>query len=379
MKKVLTYLIPFLIFASYCLTSYANDGAYYVSGNQLIPVEETDISIKKEILTIKRKNKQQVEVSVSYEFYNPGNTKSIVVGFEASAPGGDTDTSPKKGKHPNISGFSIQMNHVVLPYKVAIVNDSIYFNHGEFTTLSPEEVIEATTEYPEYYYVYYFTAKFKKGVNHIRHTYICDLSKSVDYIYRFDYVLTAANRWANKQIDDFTLIVNMGEFQDFYIDDSPFGKEPQWTLNGKGSVIKGIEYTDYADYPGKKSIRTDFHIRKGEIIYKATNFRPQAELKIYAYRPVAYMPQPFDYKEMPYLSWMLIDDAGVEYEIETADEVSKRILKNLPFARKGYIFNSPELKEFYSELSWYTPDPGFKGNLSDLTKTEQEWVKLYSE
>ncbi|NDV94589.1 YARHG domain-containing protein [Dysgonomonas sp. 521] len=379
MKKVLTYLIPFLLFASSYLTSFANDGAYYVSGNQLIPVEETDISVKKEILTIKRKNKQQVEVTVSYEFYNPGNTKSIVVGFEASAPRGDTDTSPKKGKHPNISDFSIQMNHVVLPYKVAIVNDSAYYHHGEFVALSPEEVIEATTEYPEYYYVYYFTAKFKKGINHIRHTYVCDLSKSVDYIYRFDYVLTAANRWANKQIDDFTLIVNMGEFQDFYIDDSPFGKDPEWTLKGKGSIIKGIEYTDYTDNREKKSIRTDFHIRKGEVIYKAANFKPQAELKIYAYRPVAYMAQPFDYKERPYLSWVLIEDTGVEYEIETANEVSKRILKNLPFARKGYIFTSPELKEFYLGQSWYTPDPGFKGNVPALTREERDWVKFYSE
>lgn len=374
MKKVLTYLI---LLSSFYFTSYANDGAYYVSGNQLIPTEETDISVKKEILSIKRKNVRQVEVSVSYEFYNPGKTKSMVVGFEASAPGGDTDTNPKKGKHPYISDFNIQMNHVILPYKVAIVNDSLYYNHGEVITLSPEEVVELTTEYPEYYYVYYFTAKFKKGINHIRHTYICDLSKSVDFAYRFDYILTAANRWANKQIDDFTLIVDMGEFQDFYIDDTPFGKAPQWTLKGKGSFVKDVEYNDYTDYPGRKSIRTDFNIQKGEIIFTAKNFRPQAELKIYAYRPSAFMSNPFNYRESSTLSWMLIEDEWAG--IEAVDEVSKRILKNLPFARRGYIFNSPEINEFYKGQSWYTPDHSFKGNVSDLTRIEQEWVKKYSD
>jgi len=374
MKKALTYLI---LFSSFYLTSFANDGAYYVSGNQLIPTEETDISVKKEILSIKRKNAGQVEVSVSYEFHNPGNTKSMIVGFEASAPGGDTDPSPKKGKHPNISDFNIQMNHVILPYKVAIVNDSLYYNHGEIITLSPDEVVELTTDYPEYYYVYYFTAKFKKGINHIRHTYICDLSKNVDYTYQFDYILTAANRWANKQIDDFTLIVDMGEFQNFYIDDTPFGKSPEWELKGKGSITKDVEYTDYRDYPGRESIRTDFQIRKGEIIYKATNFKPQAELKIYAYRPSAFMPNPFNYKEDAALSWMLIEDEWAG--IEATDEVSKRILKNLPFARRGYVFNSPEIKEFYNAQPWYKADLSFKGNVSDLTKVEQEWVKNYSE
>lgn len=33
---------------------FANDGAYYVSGNHLIPMYESDIVVKKEILTIKR-------------------------------------------------------------------------------------------------------------------------------------------------------------------------------------------------------------------------------------------------------------------------------------------------------------------------------------
>lgn len=373
MKITLTYLL--LAFTSLYL--FANDGAYYVSGNQLIPVEETDISVKKEVLTIKRKNKRQVEVSVYYEFYNPGNTKSIIVGFEASSPGGDTDGRPKNGQHPNISDFKIQMNKTILPYKVAIVNDSLYYHHGEFATVSPEVVNEASGENPDFYYVYYFTAKFKKGVNIIRHTYTCDLSASVDYTYRFDYILTAANRWKNKQIDDFTLIIDMGEYQDFYIDNTPFGQSPQWSLNGEGTIDEDIEYNDYTVYPEKKSHRTDFHMRKGEIIYKAINFRPREELKIYAYRPVAFMPQPFNYQEFPYISWMLVDD--VDYEIDTTDSMSKRILKNLPFARKGYVFTSPEIKEFYSAQSWYTPDPAFSGNVSDLTKEEQEWVKHYSE
>ena len=114
----------------------ANDGSYYVSGNQLIPIVETDISVKKEILKITRKNKQQVEVSVYYEFYNPGTPKSIIVGFEAFSPGGDVNPEPKNGQHPNIYDFTVSMNDKALPYKVVIVKDSAYFENGKFKTLN---------------------------------------------------------------------------------------------------------------------------------------------------------------------------------------------------------------------------------------------------
>ena len=65
---------------------HANDGAYYASGNHLIPISETDIAVKKEILTLKKIRNQYIEVTVYYEFFNPKAEKTITVGFEAFAP-----------------------------------------------------------------------------------------------------------------------------------------------------------------------------------------------------------------------------------------------------------------------------------------------------
>ena len=60
--KSLLFLILMLI----TLPSFANDGSYHQgSGNHLIPVNETDISLKKEILTIKR-GEYKFNVSVYY-------------------------------------------------------------------------------------------------------------------------------------------------------------------------------------------------------------------------------------------------------------------------------------------------------------------------
>ena len=43
MKRFIYYIL--LLVVNY--TASANDGAYYTSGNHLIPINETDISIKK--------------------------------------------------------------------------------------------------------------------------------------------------------------------------------------------------------------------------------------------------------------------------------------------------------------------------------------------
>jgi hypothetical protein len=81
-----TVLIFLLVAFTDC---FANDGAYYVSGNHLIPMYESDIVVKKEILTIKRISDDNVTITVYYEFFNRKNSKQLDVGFEASSPEGD--------------------------------------------------------------------------------------------------------------------------------------------------------------------------------------------------------------------------------------------------------------------------------------------------
>jgi len=66
MEKYLTLLF---LLTTHLL--FANDGAYYASGNHLIPISETDIAVKKEILTLKKIRNQYIEVTVYYEFFNP--------------------------------------------------------------------------------------------------------------------------------------------------------------------------------------------------------------------------------------------------------------------------------------------------------------------
>ena len=124
-------------------------------------------------------------------------------------------------------------------------------------------------------YVYHFKAKFRPGLNIVQHTYEYDLSFSVGEEFHFPYVLTAANRWANHQIDDFTLNINMGDHESFRIKQTFFDKSTDWTINGLGMAMK-------CDWPTWDTVKNGviFHIQKGSVSFHKQNFHPDGELHV---------------------------------------------------------------------------------------------------
>ena len=376
MKNILKGLaiFPLLLGAKFC---FANDATFRVRGNQLIPMYETDISVKKEILTIRRINKGQAEVNVYYEFYNPKGDKELEVGFEALSPY-NADNKPVDGRHPYITHFSVSMNGESVSYKVSIVDDSLYYKNGKYKSLSHEDVLKEIDRDEEnigFFYVYHFRVLYKKGINIIKHTYTVDLSNSVAENYSFEYVLSAAGRWANKQIDDFTLQIDMGDFQDLSIENTFFKNISDWKFSGKGKLIEQLSKRD------KDDDMSEFFIQSGILVFEKKNFKPIGELYIHSYNNYVFgenqtdsNDQRFNCKRDP-----LPFSIDSQNQIDTpANELSKTILKNLPFARRGYIFKSPELKAYYSQQNWYYPDSTYIPDLKQLTNVEQEWFKKIS-
>lgn len=368
--KYLAYLLTILL--SNLLL--ANDGSFRASGNHLIPIHETDITVKKEILTIKKVDNDKIEVTVYYEFYNPKAAKKITVGFEAFAPSGDVDGAPLNGHHPYMQDFTVLLNKSRLPYKVAYVSDSLYAKNGKVESLNLK-TFEGSTEgnVIDFYYVYHFEAEFKKGINTIQHTYTYDLSGGVDMNFFFEYVLTAANRWGNKQIDDFTLILDMGEFETFTIDKNFFNRMDEWTIDGIGKHEDVIgDEGSLAPNDGVK-----FHIQKGTVTFKKMNFKPAGELFIYAFNYYPYMSK----EETGYLPFSYYQPiAYLEYEVEDGlvlTTLQKKILRNLPFARRGYVFKGADLNDYFNSLDWYMPDPNYVPDVSGLSTEEKEWLEKW--
>ncbi|WP_282080932.1 YARHG domain-containing protein [Aquimarina algiphila] len=344
---------------------FANDGAYYASGNHLVPITDADIAVTKEILKVTRYKEEFLSVDVYYEFYNHGNDKKVLVGFEAPSPSGDVDGYPINGKHPYISRFSVEMNTVNLSYKTAIVSDSLYYKNGEILAKTENEVIgsDFNTNDPEFYYVYHFNANFKKGKNLIRHKYIFKLSGSVMDKYSFDYILTAANRWSNKQIDDFTLIVDMGNEASFSINKSFYSGNEDWEITGKG--LKSFN---------KEREFTDFYIEEGSLTFHKKNFVSKDELYISSSRNFQYcQKEEFDAQECTIIPF---DISFQEKLQDVKDEKSYKILRNLPYARRGYVFKTDFIQAYYQKQSWYTKNPTYVAELEPLTKAEKNWLKF---
>jgi hypothetical protein len=375
--RYIQYAFSSAVFVLLFLFCSGNDGAFRVNGNQLIPIFETDISVKKEILVIRRISGMQAEVQVYYEFFNPGREKDIEVGFEAFSPEGDTKKSPKNGMHPYISGFKVLVNSISTPFNVVIVRDSLYYRNGKFRAISLAQALKDAESVDEvdFFYVYHFHAVFKQGLNIIQHSYIVDLSDAVEELYSLQYVLTAAKRWANRQIDDFTLQIDMGSFQDLSIENTFFTSASEWQSPQSCKTSQIVSDSDY------HKPFTEFFIRSGMLEFKKTNFKPKGELNLISFSAVHYysMENTEKISKKPggklagiVLPFSIEDNYQV---FDSLDEPSRRILKNLPFARRGYVFKTPDLKAYYEQQRWYFPEPTYTPALDKITRKEQEWLK----
>ena len=393
-----------LIIVIFCclsaLFATANDGVFYASGNQLIPITETDISVKKEVLTLNRVG-NHLEVTVYYEFFNPVGEKELLVGFEAESPyNSGLDPIELFPKHPHIHNFKVVMNGEPLGFDIAHVDRGRYDEQGnyimsayytgrqfkEWTKKMCEDTLKVW-DFPDvpFDYVYHFKAKFRPGLNIIQHTYEYDLSFSVGEEYDFPYVLTAANRWANHQIDDFTLNIHMGDRESFRIKQTFFEKPTDWAINGLGMAMN-------CEWMGWDTVTSGviFHIQQGGVSFHKQNFHPDGELFLVKDHLIVSMWR--DYNSEQKLSdeenlingiknqYNSIDTAFISGFFEETPQFTpeqRRILKNLPFAYRGYAFKNKELKKFFESTEWYICNPKYKGEMDGFTEEEKAWVEFW--
>lgn len=69
----------------------------------------------------------------------------------------------------------------------------------------------------------------------------------------------------------------------------------------------------------------------------------------------------------------------VEYaDIASMSKADRRILRNAIYARHGYIFKSDDLREYFSQFSWYSPRyTDVSSQLSQLERDNVMFIKSY--
>ena len=403
MRKVLLLVLCCMT----ALFAWANDGAFYANGNHLIPITETDIRVQKEVLTLNRVG-DIIQVTVYYEFYNPVGEKDVLVGFEAKEPSVYINELSIKmfPEHPYMRNFKVVMNGEPLTFEVAHVShfdeNGKYISNPQYFVdskiqdgglwIDAEDGDEGPVDHP--LYVYHFNARFRPGLNIIQHTYDFDISfERNGFTSEFDYILTAANRWANHRIDDFTLYVDMGDHTSFHISPFFFNSAEEWEIQGTGKYTVGtLPY----------QLRQDsifFHMQHGKLRFHKENFHPDGELRIDIDQPGGGLRSIwslnnddannvdflFDlYKEQylrylgPFYSGSFIDSDKKEFYNDLFTLEQRRILRNLPFAYRGYVFKTQELQEYYESTAWYIPNPEYKAQIEQLPEEEQKWVEFWS-
>lgn len=279
----------------------ANDGVYYTSGNFLVPLRETDISAKKEILEITLCKDSFATVTVDYTFYNNSEDKTVTMAFEAAAPYNAWAPINRQGSHPFIEDFTVLFNGEPLPYRNALVGITANFSssedarnrkdylapldpnewkgYGEVAdSLLPMDDVLINPALPDSFcsfaYAYYFDAPFRKGENRVRHTYRYRMSWGVGRDYEVSYTLTPVTRWRGGQVDDFTLRIKSETDREIVMNDSLFLGAP-FKLEGIGDI-----YQLQSDYWGYSQCLFAPLMEGNVLEWHSTNFAPKENLHI---------------------------------------------------------------------------------------------------
>lgn len=291
MKRLLSIILVIT-----AVSAFANDGVYFTDGTFLVPVHDSTISVKKEILTITIGKNDLAKVDVYYEFYNPDSTKTVAMAFEAAAPYNAIYDISKNINHPYIYDFEVEMNGQKLEYRNALIVPQ--WQKGN-TVIDKEDIIsldlaEWKHGIPDGYYDlpnalynahldsviyadygYLFEAVFKPGINVVHHTYSYKMSYTIGYKYSIDYRLTPATRWANRQIDDFTLRIKNENDMDYYISNDEVFSAAPFTFAGAG----GNAYPFVEEYGGHNTLVAS-HGEGAVLEWHVRNFAPQSDMYI---------------------------------------------------------------------------------------------------
>ena len=128
-------------------------------------------------------------------------------------------------------------------------------------------------------------------------------------------------------------------------------------------------------------------LRNGTVEWHAKNFKPKENMFINSadiildgdigafYDRGRYMPQPtIDFKKF----------YGRQAKNEAEEkELIGRVMRNLPYADRGYVFKDQKLQHYFESQWWYMPDADWQMSTDDFTKQDFDVVnelwKMYDE
>ena len=377
MRKFFKFIFCFL-FILIATVSFSNDWEFSSRGENIVPIETSQVSIKKEEIRMKVVN-DGMDVKVKFIFDSPVSEEKII-GF-ITPEGGFDDENYQWDGEMHFKNFTTVVNGKTVKSNVEKMKDFYKKN-----LLSKEEMEKYNVEKYKDSYIYYFKANFKKGNNTIEHSYNYSGSYGVGYI-DFQYVWTTISKWKNKKVDDFELIIDPGtSFVSLPYTFWKNEKKVDWEIVGEGKIDTAVQTITDSNTKEKKVLKRVYaRLKNGYIRYKTKDFAPDNEFLMEEIKNIANY-YPFEKTEKGYI----FEDADFDYERliccyvtepyskekhgtyenykeelklskEQEEQLKKlsdkelEILRNYPFALSGYDFSRKDLKDYFSQFIWYYP------------------------
>lgn len=350
MKKIITIILIII----WTFSVFGNDGVYLTRGGVIYPTKETKISLEKEILSFTIRDKIAY-VEIQFEFYNPENVeRKLLIGFQAPTAAGDVSDSISNLNQ--ILNFTIIQENQILPYKIKAseCEDCELKDPKEFHFSQFEQGI----------FVFLFEITFKPGLNRINHSYSFPASNNVSFDQFYNYILTTGSKWANETIKDLTINIDMGQNKYFYVNDI-FGLNADWSIIGSGKVTN--EKFSYIDDDYCRMVR----VLSGKLKISIANYKPTKNIEFGIINEYSFVSLPVNNEKIRKGEVVSLGNLNLKGEYS---KEQLRLLRNTIYAQYGYKFNSPDLKEYFSQFAWYIPDPNLK--LEDIQLTEKERIYI---
>ena len=390
MKKILLAIL-------FCLLSiftFANDWEFGSEGEHIIPLKGSNMSIKKEKITLKL-TPDGMLVNVKFTFDNP-TAENKIVGFVTPESGNgeeeDETTKPKRKAEPlKIKNFKTTVNGKEVKSNVELLSKLL--SKGVLDNNIIKEYTEKEKTF--YNYVYSFNADFKQGENVVEHSYFYTGSYGV-YERDFEYVVTTISKWKNQTVEDFEIEVHPGNYfvklpYSFWKDN----KKINWEIVGKGKMvtIAPTKKSNDEDATGLERYGIIYlKLNDGFVRYKTKNFSPNQDFYMtrmdnilgFEYEYPEGKVQGYKFKdkyfeilrEVAYSDYSEIVDSLKDLSDEDLD-----IVRNYPYAFAGHDFARKDLKDYFSQFIWYSPigknvkiDPSFNNIIKavDEIKTKRK-------
>ena len=392
MKKILLAIL----FCFLSIFTFANDWEFGSEGEHIIPLKGSNVSIKKEKITLKL-TPDGMLVNVKFTFDSP-NAENKIIGFVTpeSGNGGyyEEENVIRKPEPLKIKNFKTTVNGKEVKSNVELLSKLL--SKGVLDNNIVTEYVKEEKEKEYYNYVYYFNADFKQGENIVEHSYFYTGSYGV-YEREFGYVVTTISKWKNQTVEDFEIEVQPGAYfvrlpYTFWND----AKKIDWEIIGKGKMVslaptKPANDKDASDIEkfGRVYIKLD---NNSSIRYKTKKFSPNSNF--YATRMDNILGFEYEFPEGKIQGYKFKDDyftilretvyddyPDIVASLKDLKDKDLDIVRNYPYAFAGYDFARKDLKDYFSQFIWYSPigknvkiDPSFNNIIKavDEIKTKRK-------